>query len=212
MAGAIRVDRSDLDQLFGRARNLADRGGRRLLGITGGPGAGKSTLAGQVVDELGELAVLVPMDGFHLAQDQLVALDRVSTKGAIDPFDVDGFVHLLARLHVADEAVVYAPTFRRDLEEPIAGAIAVPRDVPLVVVEGNYLLARSDGWERVRELVDEVWFLEPEEDVRMARLIARHMEFGRDRGAAEDRSTGSDQVNAELISGTREGADVVVTG
>ena len=80
MAGAIRVGRSDLDQLFGRARNLADLGSRRLLGITGGPGAGKSTLAGQVVDELGELAVLVPMDGFHLAD---AVLDELGLRVAI---------------------------------------------------------------------------------------------------------------------------------
>jgi pantothenate kinase len=208
----VHLARSDVDQLIGRARSLADLGGRRLLGITGGPGAGKSTLADQVVDGLAGLAVLVPMDGFHLAQDQLVALDRMSTKGAIDTFDVGGFVSLLTRLHAADEAVVYAPVFRRALEEPIAGAIAVPSDVPLVVVEGNYLLARNDGWESVRELLDEVWFLQPDEDVRIARLIARHMEFGRDREAAEERSTGSDQINADLIARTRERADVVVTG
>lgn len=211
-AEPVHVDRSDLGQLIGRARSLADRGERRLLGITGGPGAGKSTLADLVVSRLGGLAVLVPMDGFHLAQGQLVALDRVSTKGAIDTFDVGGFVSLLTRLQAADEFVVYAPDFRRDLEEPIAGAISVPADVPLVVVEGNYLLATNDGWEPVRALLDEVWFLQPEEDVRMARLIARHMEFGRDRSAAEERSMGSDQINADFIRSTRERADVVVTG
>lgn len=210
--GRAVVARADIDQLLSRARDLAGRGGRRMLGITGSPGTGKSTLAAQVVDELTELAMLVPMDGFHLAQDRLVALDRVATKGAIDTFDVDGFVHLLARLRAADEDVVYAPAFRRDIEDPIAGAIAVRRDLPLVVVEGNYLLVQDGAWGRVRPLLDEVWFLQPDESVRMSRLIARHMEFGRDRDAAERRSTGSDQVNAERIVRTGHLADVIVAG
>jgi len=130
----------------------------------------------------------------------------------MDTFDGGGFAHLLVRLKAADEPVVYAPAFRRDLEEPIAGAVAVPVGVPLVVVEGNYLLAEVGGWERVRPLLDEVWFLVPEESVRLDRLIARHMAFGRDRQAAEDRSFGSDQVNAEVVARTSERADVLVTG
>lgn len=208
----VRVDRADFDQLVARARYLASLGGRRMLGITGSPGAGKSTLATQIVDALGDSAILLPMDGFHLAQNQLVALDRMATKGAMNTFDVGGFVHLLTRLCNDDEGVVYAPVFRRDLEEPIAGAIAVPRQLPLVVVEGNYLLAEVEGWERVRPLLDEVWFLKPEEDLRIAWLLARHMTFGRDREAARARATGSDQVNADFVMTTRQRADVLISG
>jgi len=208
----LRVERSDLAQLLARARVLAGQGGRRMLGITGSPGAGKSTLAEEVVAAMGRAAVLVPMDGFHLAQVQLAALGRTATKGAIDTFDVGGFVHLLQRLDRADESVVYAPAFRRDLEEPIAGTIAIPAEVPLVVVEGNYLLAESAGWCGVRELLDEVWFLDPPDDLRLERLIARHMLFGRDRPAAKERSLGSDQVNAELVASTRHRSDVLVVG
>lgn len=206
------VDRADLDRLVGRARALAEQGGRRLLGIAGSPGSGKSTLAAEVTDALSGLAALVPMDGFHLAQAQLDALGRAERKGAIDTFDCGGFAHLLGRLKAADEAVVFAPAFRRDLEEPIAGAVAVPAGVPLVVVEGNYLLVEGGGWERVRPLLDEVWFLLPDESVRLDRLIARHMAFGRDRTGAEERSLGSDQVNADLIARTSGRADVLVTG
>jgi pantothenate kinase len=208
----LQVARSPVDALVARATDLSGRGGRRLLGITGAPGAGKSTLAADVTAALGERAVLVPMDGFHLAQARLQALGLAATKGAIDTFDAGGFVHLLARLRATDEPVVHAPEFRREIEEPVAGAIGVPRDIPLVVVEGNYLLVDSAEWRGVRPLLDEVWYVDPGEDQRMAWLVSRHMAFGRSRAEAEERACGSDQVNAELIRTTRDRADVVVVG
>lgn len=186
---------------------------RRLLGITGAPGSGKSTLAAALADALGpELAIVVPMDGFHLAQAELERLGRAERKGAPDTFDASGFVALLARLRAATEPVTYAPQFRREIEEPIAGAIPVPRDVPLVIVEGNYLLVDDGAWAGVRGLLDECWFVEVDEAVRMDRLVARHRAFGRTPEAAQAFASGSDQANAEVIAATRGRADVVVAG
>jgi len=183
-----------------------------MLGLTGAPGSGKSRLAGELVDALGGDAVLVPMDGFHLAEAELKRLDSHDRKGAIDTFDAGGFVALLRRLRESTEPAVYAPTFRRDLEEAIAGAICVPRTVPLVVTEGNYLLSPDGAWSAVRGLLDEVWYLEPDDDDRMDRLIRRHMEFGRDVDTANARARGNDQRNAGLIAATKIRADLIVIG
>lgn len=209
------IARDDFAGLVARARALRDGGGRRILGITGAPGAGKSTLAERLVEALAPGAVLVPMDGFHLAESVLHGLGRHDRKGAPDTFDADGFVALLRRLRSADEPVVYAPTFRRDLEEPVAGSIAVPAHVSLVLTEGNYLLGLDEfgpPWGAVRDLLDEVWYLEPPETARLDRLVRRHLAFGRDLPAAQQRATGSDQNNAELITATRSRADLVVIG
>src|SRR4051812_41526675 len=143
----------DAEALVDRARGLVRDGERRILGIAGPPGGGKSTVARQVVAELGDAARLVPMDGLHLAQPELVRLGRRDRMGAPDTFDAAGYTALLARLR-SDEEVVYAPEFRREIEEPIAGAIAIPRAVSLVVTEGNYLLL----WPEVRPLLDECWY------------------------------------------------------
>jgi pantothenate kinase len=195
--------------LLDRATALA-AGPRRLLGIVGAPGAGKSTLAAGLVAALGaDRAVLVPMDGFHLAQAELERLGRAERKGAVDTFDGDGFVALLRRL-AAGGATVYAPEFRREIEEPIAGAIPVPPDVPLVVTEGNYLLVPAAPWGAVRDLLDQAWYLEIDEEERLRRLVARHMFFGRSAAEARARSYGSDQVNADLIATTKPYADLVV--
>jgi len=206
------VDRADFVALVARARQLATSPGRRILGLTGTPGSGKSRLAGEIVDALGDDAVLVPMDGFHLAEAELKRLGSHDRKGAFDTFDAGGFVALLRRLRESTEPAVYAPTFRRDLEEAIAGAICVPRNVPLVVTEGNYLLSPDGAWSAVRGLLDEVWYLEPDDDDRMDRLINRHVEFGRDVETANARARGNDQRNAELIVATKIWADLVIVG
>jgi len=186
---------------------------RHLLGIAGAPGSGKSTLAAKVADALGpDLAIVVPMDGFHLAQAELERLGRAGRKGAPDTFDASGFVALLARLRDAEEPVTYAPQFRREVEEPIAGAIPVPRELPLVIVEGNYLLVDDGPWAGVCDLVDECWFVEVDEQVRMERLVARHRAYGRTEEDARAFAAGSDQANAEVIAATRGRADVVVAG
>ena len=198
------------EELVERAGRLAVAGERRLLGITGAPGAGKSTVAAHLVAALGlGRAVLVPMDGFHLAQAELERLGIAARKGAVDTFDAGGFVALLRRLRRADEAVVYAPAFRREIEEPIAGAIPVRSDVPLVVAEGNYLLVGEGGFAQVRALLDEVWYLELDEASRLERLIARHVAYGRSPAAAEAWARGTDQRNAELIAASRGRADLV---
>jgi pantothenate kinase len=198
-------------QLLDRARALADRPGRAILGITGPPAAGKSTLAQRLRTELGAAAAYVPLDGFHLAHQLLVENGLVERKGAPDTFDAAGYVALLRRLRDPAQGVVYAPRFDRDIEDSIANAIAVPPDVPLVITEGNYLLLRSGPWGQVADLLDEVWYIDLAEDIRLRRLIGRHMEFGRDSAEARDRATGSDQRNAVLIEAGRDYASLVVS-
>ncbi|WP_432543120.1 nucleoside/nucleotide kinase family protein [Kineococcus sp. SYSU DK002] len=197
-------------ELLGRARALTT-GPRRVLGLVGAPGAGKSTLAARLAADLGpRAAVVVPLDGFHLADVVLAALGRRDRKGAPDTFDAGGYVALLRRLRSGEEDVVYAPQFRRDLEEPVGSALPVPREVPLVITEGNYLLLREGPWAALEGLLDECWYLRPDEAVRHARLIARHEAFGKDPAAARAWALGSDEANAAVIAASRARADLVV--
>lgn len=187
-------------------------GSRRILGIAGAPGAGKSTLAARLVAELGEQAVLVPMDGFHLADAALERLGRLSRKGAPDTFDAPGYVALLQRLRTQrhGDHPVWAPMFERDLEQPLAGAIEVPEQVPLVITEGNYLLLEDGPFAQVRAMLDARWFVETPEELRHQRLIERHERFGKSPRAARDWALGPDEANARLVAATRDRADVVI--
>jgi pantothenate kinase len=203
------------DDLLSRARALPRDERRAILGITGSPGAGKSTLAEHLVRELnagGQPWVAhVPMDGFHLADAVLDRLGRRERKGAPDTFDAAGYAALLRRLREEDCGdVVYAPGFERVLEQPIAGALPVPPTARLVVTEGNYLLLDTGAWTRVRSQLDEVWFCELDEPERIRRLIARHEEFGKSHDEAAAWVLGTDQRNAELVATTRDRADLIV--
>jgi pantothenate kinase len=187
-------------------------GDRRILGITGPPGGGKSTLAARLVAELAPHAVVVPMDGFHLSNAELVRLGRRDRKGAPDTFDAAGYVALLRRLRAGEPGPVYAPTFDRTIEEAIAGDIAVRPEVRLVIAEGNYLLYDKGPWAGLVSLLDEAWYIDPPERERLEGLVRRHVEHGKTEAEALAWSHGTDQRNAALIARTRDRATLVIAG
>jgi fructokinase len=200
-----------LADLVERARALAVPGQRRLLGITGPPGAGKSKVARDIIDKLGpDLAAFVPMDGFHLSNRTLIALGRRDRKGAWDTFDADGYVQLLRRLRNQEEEIVHAPDFDRDVDESIGSALPIRREVPLVVTEGNYLLSKVGGWAGVAPLLDESWYLELDDATRLERLTYRHQQHGMSQEQAASWARTTDQDNAVLIAQSMSRADLVI--
>jgi pantothenate kinase len=208
------VDIADDPQvLLDRVQSLRAGGERVLIGIAGCPGAGKTTAAAwlaRTLDPEGRRAVQVPMDGFHLANTELVRLGRRGRKGAIDTFDGHGYRALLDRIAAEREAVVYAPEYDRRVEEPVAGSIAVPPEAEVVVTEGNYLLDDEGPWPAVRAALSEVWFCETPEPLRLARLVARHERFGKSPARARSWVAEVDERNAERIRAARYRADLVI--
>lgn len=199
-----------------RLENLIAAGGRRVLGLVGPPGSGKSTLAAALLDAWEArhpgTAQVVPMDGYHLANVELRRLGRAGRKGAPDTFDAAGYAALLRRLREQPPEstdIVYAPDFRREIEEPVAGAIPVFPQTRLIITEGNYLLVDQGPWAAVRALLDEAWYVDVDNTLRNERLVRRHVQFGRTPEAAEAWVAGTDEPNARLIESTRGRADVV---
>lgn len=195
-----------------RLIRLAVERGRVLVGLCGAPGAGKSTLAERLATELGSTAVVVPMDGFHLAASVIADDDRRDRRGAPDTFDGYGFVAAVARIGDGVDPVVYVPAYRRQIEDPIAGSIEVRPEHTIVLVEGNYLLLDETPWVQLVDRLDEIWYLElAAETVRRERLRRRHQAFGASIEEAHRRAGGSDERNAVRIAAGRDRADRIVT-
>ncbi|TAM67056.1 MAG: nucleoside/nucleotide kinase family protein [Microbacteriaceae bacterium] len=201
----------DVGQLVERARALARSGGRRILGIAGAPGAGKSTLCAELVEQLGDEACLVGMGGFHLDNEELVRLGRRQHKGAPDTFDVGGYVALLDRLRHQTDGTVYAPRFDRASEMSIGSAVPMVIGTALIITEGNYLLLGHGGWEHVAAILDESWYLEIPAGTRAARLVSRRRMHGESIDAATAWVHDVDEVNAATVEPTRNRADLIVT-
>jgi len=204
-----------LDLLAGEAIALVSDTPRAILGITGSPGAGKSTLTNLLLARIraakgAQWVGHVPMDGFHLADAQLDRLGARSRKGAPDTFDAAGYAHLLKRLKLETDTPVYVPGFERTLEQPLAAALVVPPTARLVITEGNYLLLDDPQWARARAAIDTVWFVAGEDGPRIRRLVARHIHFGKTSDEARAWVTTTDQRNSALVSTTLGKADRVI--
>lgn len=173
---------------------------RTIIGIIGKPGGGKSTLSKFLLKGFDpSLVSVVPMDGFHLSNKVLKSLGRSERKGAPDTFDVKGFTNLLERIAHDHSNAIYYPIFDRSIEESIAAQGVVLPSTRVIIVEGNYLMHDQGGWEEVSPLLGQCWYAFLDEDVRISRLISRHIAFGKDPESAKEWAKGTDQRNAELI-------------
>lgn len=208
-------------ELVARARILVGAGERRvLIGVTGNPGAGKTTLVQALAAALapdpppglapGEWVAHVPMDGFHLADVELRRLGRRDRKGAPDTFDGQGYLNLLRRLRADEPSVVYAPTFERTLEQPLAAAVPIPPAARLILTEGNYLLLDTEPWSAIAGELDEAWYCALDDERRRDRLTARHVAFGKEPDFAARWVREVDEANARLITASRARADLIV--
>ena len=203
----------DLDQAVRALVRLAEGGDRVIAGVAGAPGAGKSTAAAALARRCvaqGVPTVVVPMDGFHLAQAVLAARGWAAVKGAPHTFDAVGYVALIGRIRDERRGSVWAPTFERSLEDPVAGSIEVAAQTRLVVTEGNYLLLPQEPWSRLPGLLDVIWYVDTPDPVRRERLIARRLRYGATAHEATELALGPDERNAELVRSARCRADALL--
>ena len=198
------------DSYLLRLREMLKAGSRKIIGLVGPPGAGKSTVGLALREAFRDISQIVPMDGFHLANVELARLGRSHRKGAPDTFDSAGYVDLLKRLRSqSGDEIIYAPEFRREIEEPIAGAIPIFPETQLLITEGNYLLLDEGHWKKVPDYLDEIWYVEVDDALRIERLAGRHEQFGRTREEAVAWVNNTDEPNARLIETGKVRADLL---
>lgn len=200
---------TDIAQIASLLRARAAAAGRTIVALAGPPGAGKSEMSARLAAMLpaGEAAVM-PMDGFHFDNAVLAAMGLRDRKGAPETFDCEGFEATLRRIRVGDAAVA-VPLFDREADLARAGAAIIPAGVPVVLVEGNYLLLDREPWTRLAPLFDLKIFI----DVPLAelerRLLARWAGHGREPAAARAWVERNDLPNARLVLAESRPADIV---
>ena len=190
---------------------------RTIIGIAGPPASGKSTLAQAVVGRFNQskhtdipTAALLPMDGYHLDNRLLESQNLLARKGALDTFDAHGFCDAVKQLSSANKKMYY-PKFDREMDLSIANAIAIHHQTNIIVVEGNYLLMKSEPWACLRDVFAVTVFVSPEMSVLNDRLTQRWMHYGFDAITASKRAINNDLPNAQLVLEHSVEADITLT-
>ena len=201
-----------MELLFEQIQSLLDgQSPRTLIGIVGKPGAGKSTVVEQIQNKFRSYEVsVIPMDGFHLSNEELINLGRRDRKGAPDTFDVSGFISLIKKVKHEPQVDYKFPIFHREIEASVNDEGVVPKESKVIVIEGNYLFSEEHNWNGLFPLLDHTWLIEIDDEVRIERLIARHIHYGKTPVEAENWSRGSDEANARFIELTAHRASNII--
>ena len=184
---------------------------RVLFGVVGKPGAGKSTVVESVKKRFpGQEVAIIPMDGYHLSDEVLISQGKRDRKGAPDTFDAPRFTKLLQDVKVNSDSEIRFPIFHREIEASVEGEGVIPPEAKVVITEGNYLLSTEHGWAGVKELLDQSFYIEIDDEIRLQRLIDRHIRYGKSPEAAKAWSLGSDETNARFIATTKDLASAII--
>jgi len=190
-----------LDELADYTRRRAKGRQRFMVAVAGPPGAGKSTLAEQLLGSLQKNSVqarVIAMDGFHLDNSILYKRGLLDRKGSPATFDAAGFLNSIKRMANFESDVVY-PTFDREKDLAIAGAESVSENDKILIIEGNYLLLKDTPWNEFQQYWDETIFINPGVEVLEKRLVARWLDFGLDVENARNKALINDIPNAHYV-------------
>jgi pantothenate kinase len=195
------TNQSPMQRLLNKILNRSNATQRYIVAIAGPPGAGKSTLALVLAQQLPN-AKVVPMDGFHYDNDVLDELGLRARKGSPETFDFRGFEATLKRIH-ACEPDIAIPIFDRKTDLARAGADLIREHTKVVIVEGNYLLLDEAPWTDLTKYFDLPIFIDVSRAELQKRLMKRWLDHGRTPEEAEHWVVTNDMPNVDRVLNAR---------
>ncbi len=178
-----------------------------IIGIAGGSGSGKTTIARRIAAELAPATcACIDMDAYYRHRPDLSADERRRLNwDHPDALDFDLFVDHLERIarHEAIDKPVYdfATHLRRDAPERVVGS-------DVVIVDGILLFADA----RVRDRCDVKVFVDADADERLIRRLNRDVaERGRPLDEIIDQYLSSVRpMHLQFVEPSKRYADVIV--
>ncbi|HZK78524.1 MAG TPA: uridine kinase [Gemmatimonadaceae bacterium] len=178
-----------------------------IIGVAGGSGSGKTTVAKNVADALGSLSVaFIDMDAYYRNFSELFIEERRRLNwDHPDAFDFDLLTEHLSRL-----------SSRQSVDKPVYDFVTHLRSDDTVRVDPSDVIV-IDGIllfvdERVRDLCDVKVFVDADADIRLIRRIQRDLSSrGRPLGEIIDQYLSTVQpMHLQFVEPSKRYADIIV--
>lgn len=191
-------------------------GSRKIIAIAGPPGSGKTTMAFSMAAQINQMfpgrSSVLQMDGFHYDDSVLRDRKRLQAKGAPDTFDIGGLKAMLSRLKSNSEPEVAVPVFDREIEVSRAGAFIIPSSVEIILVEGNYILMETGGWENLADFFDRRILVSVSEPELANRLRKRWEDLGLEEDVVTRKLEENDLPNGRFVYANSSRYDILLDG
>jgi uridine kinase len=178
-----------------------------VIGIAGGSGSGKSTVARNVAAALGDASVaFLDMDAYYRDHSNLSLDDRRKVNwDHPNAFDWELLIQQLG--HLADGNAIDKPVYDFVSHARSADTQRIP-PADVVVVDGILLFVEP----KVRDLCDVKVFVDADADVRLIRRVRRDMaKRGRPLGEILDQYLSTVRpMHLEFVEPSKRYADVIV--
>jgi len=178
-----------------------------LIGITGGTGSGKSTIAREIFKTFNEDCIaMIEQDSYYKDQSHLTSEERTKTNyDHPDAFDTSLLVKQLNELCAGN--AIQKPIYDFEIHNRKTDTVLVePRDI--IIVEGILVLQEKE----VRDMLDIKIYVDTDADVRFIRRLVRDIN---ERGRTIDSVitqylTVVKQMHEQFTENTKRYADIII--
>lgn len=178
-----------------------------ILGIAGGSGSGKSTIAKAILDALpGGQGVLLQQDHYYRSQSHLPPAERASVNyDHPDALELDLLTRHLDALRTGE--AITRPTYDFTIHDRLKEGLRIDPAL-VIVVEGILVLAD----ERLRSRFEVKLYVDTDPDIRVIRRIRRDLEH-RGRNFAQVRKQYYESVrpmHLAFVEPSKRFADIII--